>query len=342
MGDMAQILNVTAEYLNISGKLTKELLNFLKNAFLIMYSSHLNNSSGKVGKRKMDKISRDKDGNLRPQDCVKVAPENEKAFLKMCTKHGIPVAKVKSINEDCNRFIYPMEYSNLMESVMDIVRKTAIKNNNNKNESLDETTKRVNSENQLIPLKEGFKDLGCDMPHEEFKKKFIEKFATPEEKEYLENLEKKRVLPEVVEINREINIAISKNESKSRKNRFERDGMVTVAFKKDQIIGTVEKDNKKYAKISFENDPSQAFLVAEDNIVKYGDKLYGGFKKDGNITVYDLKNNSEKTVKFNEFIKNADKQYSSEHKKSNTKSKGATSKSLPGSSGAKPKIKGGK
>ena len=54
-------------------------------------------------------------------------------------------------------------------------------------------------------------------------------------------------------------------------------------------------------KVRFENDYSQAFLVNKKNIVKYGEKLYGAFDRNGDITIFDIKNNSEKTMRFNDF-----------------------------------------
>lgn len=60
-------------------------------------------------------------------------------------------------------------------------------------------------------------------------------------------------------------------------------------------------------KVRFENDYSQAFLVNKKNIVKYGEKLYGAFDRNGDITIFDIKNNSEKTMRFNDFMSESEK-----------------------------------
>lgn len=127
---------------------------------------------------------------------------------------------------------------------------------------------------------------------------------------------------------------MAKNENRRKSNKFDRDGMYTVIFDKDQIIGTVERNNEKFVKIRFENDYSQAFLVNKKNIVKYGEKLYGAFERNGNITIYDIKNNSEKTMNFKDFIKESDEKTSTRsnertHTKASESKSGQSIPALP-------------
>lgn len=346
INDMAQVLNVSATYLEMSVKATKAGINLLKNLMMLMihaikygYDKKLENSKGKVGSNKMNKLTKNPawTKTTKDKDC-------EKAFLKLCRQHGIPVNKAKGLKEsNVTHWIYPAEYSAMMESVMSFMQEYTAKKYEKEGMSKEDAATKAKEENRCESPEEAAKDLGCDLDHKEFKKQFLEQIATPEEKEYYEKLEKKR--PQLNDAKKnEIKKAVKANENREKTNDFERKGMYSVVFNKDQIIGTVERNKEKYVKIRFENDYGQAFLVAENNVAKYGDKLYGGFDKNGDITIYDLKNNSEKTVKFKDFMKDAEKSHKTESGKKNVKTTSIKSSknnlALPGGKGGKSNVKG--
>lgn len=346
INDMAQVLNITANYFELSAKATKEAINLLKNLGMILIHSikyghdkYLENDKGKVFKGTMNKLTKNPTWTktTKDKDC-------EKVFLKLCRQHGIPVCKAKGLKEsNVTHWMYPAEYSAMMESVMEYMQEYTAKKYEKKGMSKEEASTKSKDENRCESAEEAAKDLGCDLEHKEFKKQFLEKIATPEEKEYYEKLEKKR--PQLSDAKKnEIKKAVKANENRNKTNEFERKGMYSVVFDKDQIIGTVERNKEKYVKIRFENDYGQAFLVAENNVAKYGDKLYGGFDKNGDITIYDLKNNSEKTVKFKDFMKDAEKSHRTESSKKNVKTTSIKSSknnlALPGGKGGKSNVKG--
>lgn len=304
LNDMAQVLNITENYFELSIKLTKEGLNLIKNLGMLMLHSFkyahdkkLENVKGKVGKNTLKKLTKNIAWTRTSNDDLL-----NKKFLKLCKQHGIPVTLCEGLKDSKeNHWMYPAEYSSMMESVMKFMQEEATKKFQKDGLSKEDAEEKANAENRTENPEEAAIDLGCDMPHEKFKQRFLETMANPEEKAYYDELNKKKPL-----INdkkkTEIKNAIQKNEDHNKSKRFEASGMYSVAFKKDQIIGTVEKNNEKYVKIRFENDYSQAFLVNQKNIARNGNQFYGAFDKDGDITIYDLKNNSEKTIKFNEFM----------------------------------------
>lgn len=329
INDMAQVMNVTATYFELSVKATKGGINLLKNlAMLIVhaikfgYEKHLENAKGKVWERSMNKITKKPTyvHTTKDKDC-------EKAFLKLCKQHGVPVTKVKGLKDsEVTHWIYPAEYSSMMESIMELMQEYTTKKYQKDGLSKDEAEKKAKEENRSETAEEAAEDLGCNVPHSEFKQKFLETLATPEEKEYYAELDKKK--PQISENKRkEIKQAVEKNENREKSYKFERDGMYTVSFKSDQIIGTVERNHEKFVKVRFENDYGQAFLINEKNIVKDGNKLQGAFKKDGNITVYDLKSNSEKTMKFKEFLSENEQSKTGEKSKERTQTKSTQTKS---------------
>lgn len=346
INDMAQVLNITANYFELSAKATKEAINLLKNLGMILIHSikyghdkYLENDKGKVFKGTMNKLTKNPawTKTTKDKDC-------EKVFLKLCRQHGIPVCKADGLKDsNVTHWMYPSEYSAMMESVMEYMEEYATKKNVKEGMSDDEASKKASDENRCESAEEAAKDLGCDLDHKEFKNKFLIKIATPEEKEYYRNLEKKR--PQLSESKIiDIKKAVQTNENRKKVNDFEKKEMFSVEFNKDQIIGTVERNKEKYVKIRYENDYGKAFLVAENNVAKYGDKLYGGVDKNGDITIYDLKNNSEKTVKFKDFMKDAEKSHRTESSKKNVKKTSIKSSknnlALPGGKGRKSNVKG--
>lgn len=301
LSDMAQVMNVTATYGDIAVKLsamiTRNTVNAVKNLCMLIFHSFLENKKGKTSLWTMNKLTKNPDFVHIYND-----KEFEKNFLKLCKQHGIPTTKVKGLKDgEITHWIYPKEYASLMESVMQQMTEYGQKRFQKEGLSADEAKRKAEETNRKETLEEASQGLGCDMPHKEFKKQFLEKLATPEEKTYYAELDKKK--PKISDDKKkEIMQAAKNNESRNKSNKFEQDGLYSVSFTKDQIIGTVERNHEKFVKVRFENDYSQAFLVNLKNLVKLGDKLHGAFNKDGDITLYNLKDHSEKTVRFKDFI----------------------------------------
>lgn len=309
INDMAQTMNVTINGIELTAKATKEAINFMKNLLMLIVhavqygnNKRLENAKGEVNAKKLDKISKN-------QDFVRISndPESREKFLQLCKQHRIPVAEVKGIeNGKYIHFLYASEHSQKIESVMEFMQEYATKKFQKEGMSKEDAEKKAKDENRKESKEEAGMDLGCNLPHEEFKQKFLAEHATKEEKEYYAALEKRE--PQIDEQKKtEIKKAVDKNENRRKSHKFENDGLYTVIFDKDQIIGTVERNNENFVKVRFENDYSQAFLVNKKNIVKYGEKLYGAFDRNGDITIFDIKNNSEKTVRFNDFMSESEK-----------------------------------
>lgn len=328
INDIAQTMNVTINGMTFAAKATKESIKMLKNLLMLIvhagkwtYNKKLENSKGEVSMKKMDKLT-SSPAFVRVFD----DPEYKKQFVKLCKQYRIPVTEMKGVTDSkVVHYLYPSEYAQKMESLMKFMTDWATKENKKKGMSEQDAKKHAADNNRTETIEEAGKDLGCDMPHEEFKQKFFDVVATPEEKQYYAALEgEKSKIGE--EKKTEIEKAVAKNENRRKSNKFDRDGMYTVIFDKDQIIGTVERNNEKFVKVRFENDYSQAFLVNKKNIVKYGEKLYGAFERNGNITIYDIKNNSEKTMNFKDFIKESDEKTSTRSNE-RTQTKASESKS---------------
>lgn len=336
INDIAQTMNVTINGMTFAAKATKESIKMLKNLLMLIvhagkwtYNKKLENSKGKVSMKKMDKLT-SSPAFVRVFD----DPEYKKQFVKLCKQYRIPVTEMKGVTDSkVVHYLYPSEYAQKMESLMKFMTDWATKENKKKGMSEQDAKKHAADNNRTETIEEAGKDLGCDMPHEEFKQKFFDVVATPEEKQYYAALEgEKSKIGE--EKKTEIEKAVAKNENRRKSNKFDRDGMYTVIFDKDQIIGTVERNNEKFVKVRFENDYSQAFLVNKKNIVKYGEKLYGAFERNGNITIYDIKNNSEKTMNFKDFIKESDEKTSTRsnertHTKASESKSGQSIPALP-------------
>lgn len=331
INDIAQTMNVTINGMTFAAKATKESIKMLKNLLMIIvhagkwtYNKKLENAKGEVGMKKMDKLT-------SSPAFVRVFDDTEykKQFVKLCKQYRIPVTEMKGVTDSkVVHYLYPSEYAQKMESLMKFMTDWATKENQKKGMSEQDAKKHAADNNRTETIEEAGKDLGCDMPHEEFKQKFFDVVATPEEKQYYAALEgEKFKIGE--EKKTEIENAVAKNENRRKSNKFDRDGMYTVIFDKDQIIGTVERNNEKFVKVRFENDYSQAFLVNKKNIVKYGEKLYGAFDRNSNITLYDIKNNSEKTMNFKDFIKESGEKTST---RSNERTHTKTSESKSGQS----------
>ena len=223
-----------------------------------------------------------------------------------------------------------------MESVMEYMQEYAAKKFEKDGMSKEDAEKKAKSENRTESENEIAKDLGCELPPAEFKQKFLETVATPEEKEYYKQLEKKK--PQISESKKsELKNAIKRNTNRNKSKRFEREGLYTVTFSKDQIVGTVTKDNQRFVKVRFEKDFGQAFLVNEKYMTKVGDKFQGAFSKDGNITTYNLRDNSERTMKFSEFLKENQSTRAASKTTARSKSENKTATPLPDK---KPKTKG--
>ena len=336
INDIAQTMNVTINGMTFAAKATKESIKMLKNLLMLIvhagkwtYNKKLENSKGEVSMKKMDKLT-SSPAFVRVFD----DPEYKKQFVNLCKKYRIPVTEMKGVTDSkVVHYLYPSEYAQKMESLMKFMTDWATKENKKKGMSEQDAKKHAADNNRTETIEEAGKDLGCDMPHEEFKQKFFDVVATPEEKQYYAALEgEKSKIGE--EKKTEIEKAVAKNENRRKSNKFDRDGMYTVIFDKDQIIGTVERNNEKFVKVRFENDYSQAFLVNKKNIVKYGEKLYGAFERNGNITIYDIKNNSEKTMNFKDFIKESDEKTSTRsnertHTKASESKSGQSIPALP-------------
>lgn len=336
INDIAQTMNVTINGMTFAAKATKESIKMLKNLLMLIvhagkwtYNKKLENSKGEVSMKKMDKLT-SSPAFVRVFD----DPEYKKQFVKLCKQYRIPVTEMKGVTDSkVVHYLYPSEYAQKMESLMKFMTDWATKENKKKGMSEQDAKKHAADNNRTETIEEAGKDLGCDMPHEEFKQKFFDVVATPEEKQYYAALEgEKSKIGE--EKKTEIEKAVAKNENRRKSNKFDRDGMYTVIFDKDQIIGTVERNNEKFVKVRFENDYSQAFLVNKKNIVKYGEKLYGAFERNGNITIYDIKNNSEKTMNFKDFIKESDEKTSTRsnertHTKASESKSGQSIPALP-------------
>lgn len=331
INDIAQTMNVTINGMTFAAKATKESIKMLKNLLMIIvhagkwtYNKKLENAKGEVGMKKMDKLT-------SSPAFVRVFDDTEykKQFVKLCKQYRIPVTEMKGVTDSkVVHYLYPSEYAQKMESLMKFMTDWATKENQKKGMSEQDAKKHAADNNRTETIEEAGKDLGCDMPHEEFKQKFFDVVATPEEKQYYAALEgEKSKIGE--EKKTEIENAVAKNENQRKSNKFDRDGMYTVIFDKEQIIGTVERNNEKFVKVRFENDYSQAFLVNKKNIVKYGEKLYGAFDRNSNITLYDIKNNSEKTINFKDFIKESGEKTST---RSNERTHTKTSESKSGQS----------
>lgn len=146
--------------------------------------------------------------------------------------------------------------------------------------------------------------------------------------------------PQISENKRnEIKRAVEKNENREKSYKFDREGMYIVTFRTDQIIGTVERNHEKFLKVRFENDYGQAFLINQKHIVKDGNMMQGAFQQDGDITVYDLRSNSEKTMKFKEFL-SENKQSKGETHREKAQTKSAQSMPALSDSGGKNNRKG--
>lgn len=309
INDIAQTMNVTINGMTFAAKATKESIKMLKNLLMIIvhagkwtYNKKLENAKGEVGMKKMDKLT-------SSPAFVRVFDDTEykKQFVKLCKQYRIPVTEMKGVTDSkVVHYLYPSEYAQKMESLMKFMTDWATKENQKKGMSEQDAKKHAADNNRTETIEEAGKDLGCDMPHEEFKQKFFDVVATPEEKQYYAALEgEKSKIGE--EKKTEIKKAVDKNENRRKSHKFENDGLYTVIFDKDQIIGTVERNNENFVKVRFENDYSQAFLVNKKNIVKYGEKLYGAFDRNGDITIFDIQNNSEKTMRFNDFMSESEK-----------------------------------
>lgn len=336
INDIAQTMNVTINGMTFAAKATKESIKMLKNLLMLIvhagkwtYNKKLENSKGEVSMKKMDKLT-SSPAFVRVFD----DPAYKKQFVKLCKQYRIPVTEMKGVTDSkVVHYLYPSEYAQKMESLMKFMTDWATKENQKKGMSEQDAKKHAADNNRTETIEEAGKDLGCDMPHEEFKQKFFDVVATPEEKQYYAALEgEKFKIGE--EKKTEIEKAVAKNENRRKSNKFDRDGMYTVIFDKEQIIGTVERNNEKFVKVRFENDYSQAFLVNKKNIVKYGEKLYGAFDRNSNITLYDIKNNSEKTMNFKDFIKESGEKTSTRsnertHTKASVSKSGQSIPALP-------------
>ncbi len=219
-------------------------------------------------------------------------------FKSLCKKAGIDITEVPGLKKsDVSHFIYDAKCTQKMEGILEKLHDFVEKIFKKDGVSKDEITRL----NRKESIEEAGRDLGCDMPNKEFKEKFFSSLATPQEKlMYTEVDKKKQNLS--TDKKEKVQKAVNRNGNAHRAEKFKLDGMYSVAFNKDQIIGTVERNNEKFLKVRFENDYSQAFLVNEKNIAKKGDTLYGAFTRDGDITIFNLKRNSEKTVSFKKFM----------------------------------------
>lgn len=341
VSDMAQVLNVTATYFEMSAKLTKESFNLLKNfSMLVLHAikygvnKNIENSKGKVGINRMKSLT-----NNYAYARTSKNKDIEKEFIKLCKQHGIPVTKCKGVKDSGEyHWIYPSEFAPVMESVMEYMQEYAAKKFEKDGMSKEDAEKKAKSENRTESENEIAKDLGCELPPAEFQKEFFKTVATPEEKEYYKQLEKKK--PQISESKKsELKNAIKRNTNRNKSKRFEREGLYTVTFSKDQIVGTVTKDNQRFVKVRFEKDFGQAFLVNEKYMTKVGDKFQGAFSKDGNITTYNLRDNSERTMKFSEFLKENQSTRAASKTTARSKSENKTATPLPDK---KPKTKGNK
>lgn len=303
INDMAQVLNVSERYFELSIKLTKGGLNMFKNFLMLLkhafdkhYEKNLVNSNGKVKMKKLRKISTNLQFCRIPND-----KESIEHFIKLCKKHGIPVTKLDGMMDSkITHFAFPAEYAGMMESVLAFMQKYETQKNEKEGLSKAEAEVKAKEESRIETAEEAAKDCGCDMPHEEFKQKFLEKH--PEEKAYYNSITDKKKDVISIEQKKEIKTALKRNENRSKSRKFEKENRFFVDFSKDQIIGKVERDNNKFIKVRFENDFSKAYLVDVKSITLNGNKMRGAFSTEGNITVFDLKNNVEKTVKFKDFI----------------------------------------
>lgn len=336
INDMAQVLNITANYFELSVKATKGGINLAKNLIMLIVHAiqygkekHLENAKGSVKLKSLHKITKNPTWvkTTNNKDC-------EKVFLKLCKQHGVPVTKVTGIKgSNVTHWLYPSEYASMMESIMELVQEYTAKKYQKEGLSKEEAEKRAKDENRTETAEEAAEDLGCNVPHSEFKQKFLETVATSEERDYYAQLDKKK--PQISENKRnEIKRAVEKNENRERSYKFDREGMYVVTFRSDQIIGTVERNHEKFVKVRFENDYGQAFLVNQKYIVNDGNKLHGAFKNDGDITVYDLRSNSEKTMKFKDFLSENKQSKTGETHREKAQTKSTQSiPALPDSSG---------
>ena len=345
INDMAQVLNITANYFELSIKATKGGINLAKNlVMLIMHAikygqdKRLENKKGEVKLKKLQKITKNPTyvQTTNDKDC-------EKVFLKLCKQHGVPVTKVTGLKDSkVTHWLYPSEYASMMESIMALQQEYVTNQYQKKGHSKEEAEQRAKEENRKTTAEEAAEDLGCNMPHKEFKMKFLEQLATPEEKAYYEELDKKK--PQISENKRnEIKRAVEKNENREKSYKFNREGMYVVTFRTDQIIGTVERNHEKFVKVRFENDYGQAFLINQKHIVKDGNMmnmLQGAFQHDGDITVYDLRSNSEKTMKFKEFLAENKQSKTGETHREKAQTKSAQSMPALPDSGGKSNRKG--